>query len=288
MMDRALENGIVEYSFHVVHYKDEKEGKKPGKSAPFAETVWKLNPVLGKSLYLTFTGNIRCVDCGRPTKKSFNQGSCYVCFTTLASNDICILKPTLCHYHKGTCREPEWGKQNCFRRHIVYLSITSGAKVGITKEKDPVNRWIDQGAIHAIPLFETESRREAGILEEYISQFVPDTTRWQKMLSGKPETEYDLKSEREKFWKALQSQNLTMIDESGNSIPVRFRKSSAPDAKIEYPVQSPHPTAKSLKRQNNKPLGGRLIGIKGQYLIFDTGVLNLRNLQGYEVFWEIA
>ena len=35
---------------------------------------------------------------------------------------------------------------------------------------------------------------------------------------------------------------------------------------------------------DKKPLvEGTLVGIKGQYLIFDTGVINVRKFTGYEV-----
>jgi len=93
----------------------------------------ELNPLLGKQLTMEFTGNIFCSNCGKKTKKSYSQGHCYVCMTKLASCDMCILKPETCHYASGTCREPEWGLENCFIEHFVYISNTSAAKVGITR-----------------------------------------------------------------------------------------------------------------------------------------------------------
>ena len=75
------------------------------------------------------TGRIHCVECGRATKKSFNQGHCFPCFRSLASCDRCITSPELCHYDAGTCREPEWGEAHCMQPHVVYLANSSGLKV---------------------------------------------------------------------------------------------------------------------------------------------------------------
>ena len=97
---------------------------------PLGDHKIALNPLIGQSIKLKFTGQIRCVHCSRTMKKSFNQGYCYPCFTALAQCDMCIMKPETCHYDKGTCREPEWGLKFCFQPHIVYLANSSGIKVG--------------------------------------------------------------------------------------------------------------------------------------------------------------
>ncbi|MCC5813881.1 MAG: DUF2797 domain-containing protein [Leptospira sp.] len=284
MMSKSLDaKGLVQYEYRFVSYKDEDKGEKPGKSEEIIQKGPKLNDCLGKNIELKFTGSIRCVDCGRPTKKSFNQGSCYVCFTKLASNDLCIMQPTRCHYHKGTCREPEWGEKNCFQNHTVYLSLTSGAKVGITKEKNPVNRWIDQGATLAIPLLETTSRIEAGIIEAYIGKFIPDSTSWQKMVTSNADaTNIDFSFEREKFLKAIQSANLDYPDETSQKQQVRMKPSKTKPTTIEYPVLE-FPKAKSIKVEPGKTIQGILKGIKGQYLLLDVGVINLRTYQGYKM-----
>ena len=120
----------VQYTFNLSNYPNIIK-KNIG---DIVQSSFKINELLGIKISLKFSGEIRCVDCGKLTKKSFNGGSCYKCFISLASNDLCILKPTLCHYENGTCREPDWGKSNCFKKHIVYLANSTGIKVGITKE----------------------------------------------------------------------------------------------------------------------------------------------------------
>ena len=41
---------------------------------PLSEAEVELNPLLKKQLKLEYSGNIFCVNCGRKTSKSFNQG----------------------------------------------------------------------------------------------------------------------------------------------------------------------------------------------------------------------
>ena len=98
------------------------------------DEVLPLNSWLGRSLRIEYLDEIECVYCGRTTRKSFSQGYCYPCFTRLAQCDLCIMSPEKCHFHLGTCREPEWARQNCMQAHVVYLSNTSGVKVGITRQ----------------------------------------------------------------------------------------------------------------------------------------------------------
>jgi hypothetical protein len=72
------------------------------------------------------------------------------------------VSPEKCHYHAGTCREPEWGEAHCMIDHFVYLANTSGLKVGITRGTQVPTRWIDQGATQALPVFRVASRLDSG------------------------------------------------------------------------------------------------------------------------------
>ena len=95
---------------------------------PIGEALVGLNALLGRELEIEFCGEIFCLSCGRKTNKSFNQGHCYPCLKRLAACDQCIIKPELCHFHEGTCREPEWGQAHCLQSHIVYLANSSGSE----------------------------------------------------------------------------------------------------------------------------------------------------------------
>lgn len=274
---RMMEHGgisPVQYYFTVGVYKT--DGKKKEEAVEI-KSDYTLNSLLGKKLRLSFTEEIRCIDCGRVTKKSFNQGSCYSCFMNLACNDMCIMKPETCHYHLGTCREPEWGKANCFKKHTVYLANTSGVKVGITKENPVTNRWVDQGAMYAIPVVEVESRKDAGLIENYLAKFIADKTAWQKMISSDSE-EIDLFKKRDELLAKI-------------SIPdfvKDFKLSNAKElVKIKYPVLKYPEKKTSYKPVKDKPIEDVLTGVKGQYLLFEKGVINLRSYGGYYVELEI-
>ena len=148
------------------------------------ENKANINNWLGCKVRIEFNGLIRCIYCDRQTKKSFNQGYCYPCFQRLARCDSCIVSPEKCHYAAGTCREPEWGEQHCMRRHYVYLANSSGIKIGITREDNIPSRWIDQGAIQALPILAVDSRWQSGLAEVIFKQHVADKTNWRAMLKG--------------------------------------------------------------------------------------------------------
>jgi hypothetical protein len=239
-----------------------------------------LNPYLGKAIRLRFTGNMACVHCHKPIKKTFNQGYCYPCFSRLAQCDMCILKPETCHYHLGTCREPTWGETFCFQPHFVYLANSSGIKVGITRQTQIPTRWIDQGAVQALPIFKVGSRYLAGLIEVVLAKHVSDKTSWQKMLKAQPEP-IDLMVQRDFL--------LTECATELADIRQRFATTAMellpdePVVTIEFPIQHYPDKLKSFNFDNNPEVSGVLRGIKGQYLLLDSGVLNIRKFTGYEL-----
>ncbi|MBF0472032.1 MAG: DUF2797 domain-containing protein, partial [Gammaproteobacteria bacterium] len=151
---------------------------------PLGEEEIPLNPLLGEKISLSTDGSIRCIACGRSSKKSFNQGYCYPCFRDLPQCDRCIVRPELCHYHHGSCRDAAWGERHCLQEHVVYLANTSGLKVGITRATQIPTRWIDQGATAAIPIFRVRERLLSGEIEVALKAYVADKTAWQRMLKG--------------------------------------------------------------------------------------------------------
>lgn len=239
-----------------------------------------LTPLVGQAVKLVYTGHIFCLHCGNKTKKSFSQGYCYPCFIKLAQCDMCIMKPETCHYDKGTCREPEWALQFCFQPHIVYLANSSALKVGITRHTQLPTRWIDQGATQALPILQAASRYISGLAEVAIAQHVSDKTSWQQMLKGSA-TPLDLKAEAVRL--------LQLAEVELNAIKQQFGEQSLqvlPDAEgvdINFPVARYPVKVKSFNLDNNPEVAGSLQGIKGQYLLLDTGVINIRKFAGYEI-----
>ncbi|MCB0310607.1 MAG: DUF2797 domain-containing protein, partial [Bdellovibrionales bacterium] len=162
----------------------------------------QLNDLLEKQISLSFSGQIQCVTCGISIKKSFNQGYCYNCFRTLARCDLCLVKPETCHFRKGTCREPEWGREQCLVPHVVYLSNTTGLKVGITRKHKLFERWGDQGAVCAVAICEVPERYYAGLIEVALKAQVSDRTDWRKLIKGE-RCEVDLLKEAERLVELL-------------------------------------------------------------------------------------
>lgn len=239
------------------------------------EVHFDLTAMVGKEVHLTYSGRIFCHNCGKKTKKSYHQGYCFPCTTKLAECDLCILKPETCHYHKGTCREPAWGEEHCFKPHVVYLANSSGLKVGITRRTQVPFRWIDQGASEALPVIEVKSRLLSGQVEMLFKQHISDKTDWRKMLRGAPE-EIDLEAEKIRLLQELQAE-LTEVEHIVLKEPVQ---------RFTYPVEHYPEKVASLGLDKNLEIRGRLMGIKGQYLIFESGVLNVRSHTGYEVTIE--
>ena len=56
-----------------------------------------------------------------------------------------------------------------------------------------------------------------------------------------------------------------------------------PAVDITYPVLKYPTKIKSFNLDKEPQASGALQGIKGQYLIFDTGVINLRKYTGYHL-----
>ena len=53
--------------------------------------------------------------------------------------------------------------------------------------------------------------------------------------------------------------------------------------RINYPVLEYPTKVSSFNLDKTPSAGGVLLGIKGQYLIFDTGVINMRKYGGYQL-----
>ncbi len=243
-----------------------------------------LNTCLEKTLSIRFRQAIHCVVCARKTNKSFNQGHCYPCFSSLAACDICIMSPEKCHYQQGTCRQPQWGETHCFQDHYVYLANSSGLKVGITRGDQLPTRWIDQGALQALPIFKVSQRYYSGLVETLYKQEVSDRTQWQRMLKGQVEA-IDLLAKQSELADFFSEQLGDLINDLGENSIVAVENKQMTE--IKYPIIEHPEKVKSFNLDKQAIVEGTLLGIKGQYLIFDNGVLNLRKFSGYSVDIEV-
>ncbi len=246
---------------------------------PIGDGLVPMNEHIGQTIKLHYKDEINCVACGRKTRKSFGQGHCYPCFRSLASCDMCIMKPETCHYAEGSCREPVWGEANCFIPHYVYLANSSGIKVGITRGTQIPTRWIDQGAGQALPIFQVANRLQSGLLEVALKKHVSDRTDWRKMLKSDAEP-LDMKTLRDELLAkcATEIAEVKSTQDEGAVIAI-----DDDVVEIKFPVSEYPEKIKSLNFDKQAEIEGKLMGIKGQYLILDNGVLNIRKFTGYNI-----
>ena len=240
---------------------------------------------LGQEIEIEWTGKITCVSCGSKTPKSYSQGHCFKCFKTKAACDMCIMKPETCHYHLGTCREDDFAHEVCFQPHIVYLANSSALKVGITRIGQMPTRWLDQGATQALPIMKVGSRRLSGQLEIMFGTQVADKTDWRKLLKGEAEP-LNLLETREQLIQEFAPKIQSIRDEFSQNLEfnetVELLEDELP-REFVYPVDQYPEKIKSHNLDKTPVIRGKLQGIKGQYLILDTGVINIRKYTGYEI-----
>ncbi|OLS62249.1 DUF2797 domain-containing protein [Pseudomonas putida] len=261
-MTARLETPVVQYAFRL----DELE-------VP-------VNPLIGQTLRLEYLGAIHCSHCGRKTKTSFSQGYCYPCMTKLAQCDVCIMSPERCHYDAGTCREPSWGEQFCMTDHVVYLANSSGIKVGITRASQLPTRWLDQGASQALPILRVATRQQSGLVEDLLRSQVADRTNWRALLKGDAEA-VDLVAMRDQLFDSC-GDGIRGLQERFGLQAIQPLTDGQP-LEIRYPVEAYPSKIVSFNLDKNPVAEGTLLGIKGQYLIFDTGVINIRKYTAYQL-----
>jgi len=176
-----------------------------------------------------------------------------------------------------------WADDFCFQSHYVYLANSSGIKVGITRHNQIPTRWIDQGAVQALPIFKVVSRHLSGVIEKALAEFVSDKTSWQKMLKNE-QSIVDLISARDELLIDCKH-SLELITEQFGVQNINFLSGQVVD--IKYPVLQYPEKVKSFNFDKQPLVSGVLQGIKGQYLLLDSGVINIRKFTGYEVEFSV-
>jgi hypothetical protein len=236
----------------------------------FENSFLNLNQLLGKPMEIEFQG-YQCLNCGK-TKKIFRQGFCYDCFMSSPAVGDWIMKPELSTAHLDIeDRDLEYEKRVQLQPHVVYLALSSEVKVGVTRKTQVPTRWIDQGAVQAIPIVEVPNRYLAGITEVALKNHFADKTNWQKMLKNEVPN-MDLISERNKVFDWLPTEVKDYFPKEGKIIQLDFPV-------LQYPKK-----VTSLNLDKTPNFSGTLTGIKGQYLLFEDGtVFNVRTYEGYVV-----
>ncbi|NOX98612.1 MAG: DUF2797 domain-containing protein [Verrucomicrobia bacterium] len=234
-----------------------------------------MNELIGNTIRIEFLDQINCVVTGKKIKKSFGDGMSYDAFMNSPMAVPSIIRPELSQIHEGIAlRDEEWEREHHLKPHVVYLSKTSGVKVGVTRDVQIPTRWIDQGATEAILLAEVPYRQLAGLIEVELKEHMSDKTNWRKMLKNEAPDDDLLEAK---------DQALDLLPEEYHE----FVSSNDEVTTIAYPVISYPEKVLSLKLDKMPLIEKKLMGIKGQYLIFDEGtVLNLRSHSGYRISIE--
>jgi len=231
-----------------------------------------LNPLVGRQIGLTYLHQINCIHCGRITRTSFGQGYCYPCFISVPQTEECVLHPEKCRAHEGIARDMDYAREHCLRDHFVYLAVTSGLKVGVTRQSQIPTRWLDQGACRAVILARTPNRYLAGCAEVALKAHLADKTHWRRMLALAPAPEIDLAAAKERAAALLPPELQAYVTPDDDVLEIRYPV-------LDYPAK-----LNSVNFDRAGSLAGRLAGVKGQYLLFDDGqVINIRRHSGYLV-----
>ncbi len=245
---------------------------------PIADVLEPMKPVamnelIGKTLMISYKGYINSVLSGDKMKKAYGEGLTYREFMDSPLGSPSIVRPELSRIHEGVAlRDYEWEMKHHMQPHTVYISLTNGYKVGVTRNTNIPYRWIDQGAIKAIRLADVPYRQLAGLIEVSLKPHIADKTHWQKMLKGVIDNPIDI----------IQVRN-NMAD----LVPEEYKQyllTETEVTQIHYPLDNPPAKVKSMKLDREDVIRKRLVGIKGQYLVFEDGsVFNIRSHSGYRV-----
>lgn len=234
----------------------------------FESSFLNMNQLLGSEIELEMTG-YQCLNCSR-RKKVFRQGFCYDCFTSSAHAGEWIIRPELSTAHLGIAdRDLDHEAMVQLQPHIVYLAVSCEVKVGVTRKSQIPTRWIDQGAHLAIEIVEVPNRYLAGITEVVLKNHYTDKTNWKRMLLNEI-IECDLHAER-----------LKVVDLLPEEVRSLFSNSAFSPTEIHFPVLEYPKSITTINFEKSRIIRGRLVGIKGQYLLFENGTaFNVRAAEG--------
>jgi|TARA_B100000768_G_scaffold181083_1_gene202809 hypothetical protein len=229
-----------------------------------------VNQLINKEITLSFV-KYECLNC-HLNKQIYRMGFCKSCFFDTPNAGDWIMRPELSTAHLDIeDRDLTYEKSVQLKPHIVYLANSSNVKVGVTRKQQVPTRWIDQGAHEAIEIVEVPNRYLAGITEVALKAHVADKTNWRKMLKNDIEDE-SLVEWRDKLKEFIPDEAKQYFIENNSETNLNFPV-------IKYPEKP-----KSLNLIKTPNYTGKLVGIKGQYLIFDDEtVFNVRSNEGLVV-----
>ena len=135
----------------------------------------------------------------------------------------------------------------------------------------------------ALCLFKVSTRLQSGLVEIALAEYIADKTNWRAMLKGSAEA-LDLK--------AIAEELKPKIAEKLASVSLKYGVDAVTELNedvidLHFPVQQYLTKISSFNFDKTPEVSGTLVGIKGQYLIFDAGVINLRKFTSYHVSLQV-
>ena len=241
----------------------------------FENDFINMNQMLNKTIKISFIKH-QCLNCSQD-KPIYRQGFCQSCFFEIPQAADWIMRPELSTAHLDKeDRDLEYEKKVQLQPHIVYLANSSNVKVGVTRKTQVPTRWIDQGAHEAIEIVEVPNRYLAGITEIALKEHVSDKTNWRTMLKNEIVDE-NLVEWRERLKDFIPEEAKDYFIESNT------------ETNLDFPVNKYPTKPKSLNLSKTNEYTGKLVGIKGQYLIFeDETVFNVRSNEGLFVGIDVV
>jgi len=233
-----------------------------------------LNNFLDQQVSITHTGS-QCLNCHQELP-IFRQGFCKSCFFEIPAAGDWVMRPELSKAHLDQeDRNLDYEKKMQLQPHIIYLALSSHLKVGVTRKSQVPTRWIDQGAHQAMVLLEVPNRYLAGIGEVALKEVFSDKTNWRKMVQNEAEPVY---------WDAV-------FEKALDHLPKELKPYMKPDErhleKMDFPVLHYPLKAQSLNLTKTPFYQGKLMGIRGQYLLFeDQTVFNIRSNEGQKIKFQ--
>ena len=234
----------------------------------FENNFIHLNQFINKPFRFECIG-YSCLSCSE-SLDIYRQGFCKSCFFESPLAGDWIIRPELSKAHLNIGdRDLDYEKKIQLQPHIVYLSNTGRIKVGVTRKLQIPYRWIDQGAHEAVELLQTPNRFLAGEAEVALKKYMSDKTNWRSMLKNERDSS-NLKSSKNQAKNFIPSNLLHYFIDASNVVS------------IDYPVVEYPENPKSIKLNKDSVFSSTLMGVKGQYLIFEKNqVLNYRAHEGH-------
>lgn len=241
---------------------------------------FEINNWVGKRIRWKYHGIVNCVVSGVPMQRAYRMGMSQEAFFSSPISCPSIINPELSTIHTGeVLRDRDFEERYHNVPHVVYLSRTDKLKVGVTGFGREQFRWNDQGAVEAITLCVTPYRQLAGEIEVALKEHLNDKTHWLGMLKDVHRNPSELLE--------LKDHCFDLLGGVHSEYEPFFSDDDAVSA-IHYPVVKYPPKIKSIKLATSPEGEGVLVGIKGQYLIFEDGrVFNVRSHEGSQLTLEI-